>query len=111
MTFCQNNDMRLKRSHIAVAAILILLWASCSFSQTSIISYQGQFTDSGAPVNGTYLMEFQLFDAPTFGTQIGTSLADIPVVVTNGAFSTGLDFGAGAFTGPDRYLAIAVKKQ
>jgi hypothetical protein len=72
-------------------------------------TYQGQLKDNGAPANGAYDFQFALFDAASGGTQIGATLNSNDVTVTNGYFTTPLDFGANAFTGDARYLEIAVR--
>ncbi len=73
-------------------------------------TYQGRLTSSGAPVNGTCDFQFGLWDALSGGTQIGTTLAKSGVSVTAGYFTiSDLDFGANAFNGQARWLAISVR--
>ncbi len=72
------------------------------------ITYQGFLKQNGVPGNGTFGMQFQLFDAMTGGTQIGPTLS-LSVPVTNGQFTVALDFGASAFNGEARWLAITVQ--
>jgi hypothetical protein len=56
-------------------------------------------------------MQFKLFDSLSGGTQIGSTVTNLSVSVSNGIFSVNLDFGAAAFAaGADRYLEIAVHK-
>ena len=71
------------------------------------LTYQGTLEDAGTPASGTYDLEFKLQD--TAGTQVGNTLEVDNVVVTAGVFTVALDFGNGAFTGPDRFLVIAVR--
>lgn len=78
--------------------------------QTSSFNYQGRLNDAGAPATGTFQFQFKLFDAPANGNQVGSTLSDVTVTVSGGAFSASLDFGAAAFPGGDRYLEIAVRK-
>lgn len=54
-------------------------------------------------------MQFSLYDALAAGTQIGSTVTKSGVTVTNGLFTTELDFGASPFAGEKRYLEIAVK--
>jgi hypothetical protein len=77
--------------------------------QTSTFTYQGRLSDGALPATGTYPMQFSLYDAATGGTQIGTTLTNTNVNVSNGLFSVQLNFGSSPFTGADRYLEIAVK--
>jgi hypothetical protein len=78
-------------------------------AQTTVFTYQGKLTDGGSPANGNYDLQFELFDAVTAGNQIGSTVFQSSVVVTNGAFTTQLDFGAGAFPGDDRFLELGVR--
>ena len=71
-------------------------------------TYQGQLKSGGNPVNGNCDLQFSLWDAVTDGTQIGTTQTKTNVSVSNGLFTTSLDFGS-AFTGDARWLAIAVR--
>src|SRR5918997_6213102 len=84
---------------------LMLLFAShTALAQNSTFTYQGRLTDGGAPANGTYELEFKLFDAASGGTQqpqpspvtIQFTGAQA-VAVTGGVFTVQLDFGASAF--------------
>ena len=79
-------------------------------SKTSF-SYQGQLLNSGTPVNATCSFQFTLYDAATGGTAIGTGTAQTVdnLEVKDSYFSTQLDFGATAFDGSVRYVAVGVK--
>jgi hypothetical protein len=79
-------------------------------AQTTAFTFQGRLTEAGSPATGNYILQFKLFDALSDGTQIGATIADVTVTATNGAFTTALDFGAGAFDGAERFLEISVKK-
>lgn len=76
-------------------------------AQTSSFTYQGRFTDAGTPANGTYDMQFKLFDG--VGNQIGSTVSNGAVIVTSGVFTVQLDYGAAAFSGADRLLEIGVR--
>lgn len=71
-------------------------------------TYQGQLKTAGSPVNGSCDIAFHLFDAATSGSPIGVALTQT-VPITNGVFSTLLDFGKGAFTGDARWLDMRVR--
>lgn len=86
---------------------LICLAAPC-LSQSTAFSYQGNLTTGGNPANGNHRFEVSLFDAPTLGVQIGTTVILDPVAVTNGTFVLNLDFG-NQFDGADRFIEIKVK--
>ncbi len=70
-------------------------------------TYQGRLTDEGRPADGPYDFQFELYDAASDGTLLGTvTVEDVPV--TDGLFTVRLDFGD-AFSGEARYLAIGVR--
>lgn len=85
-----------------------VLWA-----QTTTFTYQGRLAVAGNPANGDYDLQFKLFDTPNVGTgtQQGLTLIRTPVLVSAGAFSVMLDFGANVFDGMARYLEIGVRPQ
>lgn len=95
------------------AIIVLLLAPIFAFqdvaAQTTAFNYQGRLTDGGNPANGSFQMQFKLFDALSGGNQIGSTLNDVPVTVSQGVFSVKLDFGANALSGADRWLEIAVR--
>jgi hypothetical protein len=71
-------------------------------------TYQGQLTLNGSPMNGNCDMTFSLYDSLDGSGQVGTTLTQA-VTVNGGLFTASLDFGANAFTGQARWLAIAVR--
>jgi len=72
-------------------------------------TYQGRLTDGGAPASGIYDLRFTIYDAAGGGNSVGGPITNSPVGVTNGLFTTRLDFGAGVFTGDARWLEIGVR--
>ncbi len=72
-------------------------------------TYQGQLKISGAPLNGTADFEFKLFDAPSGGTQQGSTDPVSNVNVIDGLFTVPLNFGTGVFNGDQRWLEIAAR--
>ncbi len=91
---------------------LIFIFSAAAFAQTTAFTYQGKLNDGATAANGSYLLEFKLYDTQTVGagTQIGATLSDIPATVANGIFTVQLDFGANAFNGADRFLEISVRR-
>jgi hypothetical protein len=88
---------------------IVLIWAAAARAQTTAFNYQGKLTDAGAS-QATYQMQFRLFDAASGGTQIGGTIENPSVAVSDGVFSVRLDFGANAFAGADRFLEIGVRR-
>jgi hypothetical protein len=73
------------------------------------VTYQGRLTDGGTPASGEYDLRFILFNADAGGSQTGPILTNQNVTVTNGVFTTALDFGTNVFTGQALWLEIAVR--
>lgn len=78
-------------------------------AQTTAFTYQGKLTDNTSAGNGTYDLQFSLYDALTGGNQIGTTQTHTGVMLNRGIFTVDLDFGS-QFPGADRWLEISVKK-
>ncbi len=70
--------------------------------------YQGRLEQNGVPANGNFDMSFTLFDDPTAGNPVGTSILVPDYPVTDGLFSISLAF-PGAFTGTQLYLLVSVE--
>ena len=96
--------------HIFVVSVLFCLTTQRGHAQTTVFTYQGSLQDSGMPANGAFQMQFKLFDSLGAAGQIGSTIADIPVTVAQGIFSVNLDFGATPFSGANRWLEIAVRR-
>jgi hypothetical protein len=94
---------------ILIVACLLLTPLTVD-AQTTSFNYQGRLTDGGNPANGSFQMQFKLFDALAGGTQIGSTLTDVPVTASNGVFSARLDFGSAPLAGADRWIEIAVRR-
>src|SRR5256714_5495550 len=82
---------------------------STAFAQGTAFNYQGRLSDNGAPANGSYDLEFTIYDALTGGSVVGGPDFIRPIDVSNGLFTVTLDFGAGVFSGPPRFLEIGVR--
>ena len=84
--------------------------ATAQLPLTTAFTYQGELTSTGSPAAGTYDIRFRLFDAPSGGSQIGSTLCSDNLAVTAGRFAASLDFGSAAFNGQQRYLEIEVRQ-
>ncbi|TKJ30053.1 MAG: hypothetical protein CEE40_06540 [Chloroflexi bacterium B3_Chlor] len=72
------------------------------------INYQGRLTDSvGAPLNGTFPMQFQIYDDATLGTMLWDS-GTISVDVDQGLFNVQLAVDPADFDGQALWLRINV---
>ncbi len=92
-----------------VCALLLALLAALEVSaQSTAFTYQGRLDDSGGPANGSYDLRFRLFGGSN-GPPVTGFRTNAATDVSNGLFTVTLDFGAGIFTGPDRWLEISVR--
>ncbi|MGA2868724.1 MAG: hypothetical protein ABSF34_06155 [Verrucomicrobiota bacterium] len=91
---------------------LLALFIGCAAmnldAQGTAFSYQGQLNEGGSPANGSYDLQFSLYDAPTNGNLISGPLTNLAVSVNNGLFTTNIDFGP-VFNGTNYWLAIGVR--
>jgi hypothetical protein len=76
-------------------------------------TYQGQLKSGGSAYTGACDFQFGVWDDASIGAQKGVTQTVTSVSVTNGLFTTtlngGNEFGAMAFDGNARWLAIAVR--
>lgn len=90
----------IKVGNSIVVLLMSLLFCVSSFAQTTVFTYQGKLNDGGAAANGSYDMQFKLFDDLTGNGQVGSTAA--------GIFTVELDFGSSAFAGAARFLEIGI---
>jgi len=73
-------------------------------------TYQGRLSDGGAPASGIYDLRFTIYDSTNnAGGIVASPLTNSAVAVSNGLFTTTLDFGEGVFDAADRWLEIGVR--
>ena len=93
-----------------VLSILGLLTASLGhlFAQGTAFTYQGRLNSAGTPAAGSYDLQFMLFATNITGTALAGPVTNTAVPVTNGIFTTVVNFVPGVFTGASNWLQIAV---
>jgi len=77
-------------------------------AQGTAFTYQGRLNNGTNPATGGYDLTFALYNAASGGSQIGSTVTNLGVGVTNGLFITTVDFGA-VFTGSPAWVAIGVR--
>jgi len=103
----------MKTKHLLKFAVAILLVISITpqfstvFAQGTAFTYQGRLNGASGPVTGSYALSFTLFNSSAGGSPFAGPVTNAPVNVTNGLFTTTVDFG-NAFTGASNWLAVAV---
>lgn len=102
--------MKTKLVQGSIALYLLVLLNSplaTVFAQGTAFTYQGRLNDTNGPANGTYDLTFTLYAAG--GAVLTGPVTNAAVAVSAGLFTTTIDFGAGYFTGTDRWLEIGVR--
>ncbi|MDQ4120960.1 MAG: hypothetical protein M3209_05900 [Acidobacteriota bacterium] len=89
---------------------VLCLFSETAFTQTTAFTYQGRLSDNAIAANGSYQMQFALYDAAANGNQIGSTVENAAVAVSGGIFSVQLDFGSLGFPGAERYLEVRVRR-
>jgi len=82
--------------------------ATLAVAQGTAFTYQGRLNVGDSPANGLYDIQFSAYDDASAGNLVGGLVTNTAVAVSNGLFTTTLDFGAGVFTGQHLWLDIAV---
>lgn len=95
------------------SGLLLLLLVSAlnqlAFGQGTAFTYQGQLSSSGAPAEGVYDFRFRVAVDPFANNYLGSSFLTNGVPVTNGLFTTAMDFGPSIFAGSNLWLEVAVR--
>jgi hypothetical protein len=116
-TPCRIEAMRRRVNPLTALRLLLLLSTVTTFyvaqpstaiAQGTAFSYQGRLNDGTNPATRVYDLRFTVYDAVTNGNAWGV-LTNAATAVSNGLFAVTLDFGAGVFTGPGRWLQLDVR--
>jgi hypothetical protein len=92
--------------HAILAFFLLLVDFQISANPGTAFTYQGRLADGTTPIETAVDLRFNLYDAETSGTQVGSSLEFLNAAYDGGIVQLDLDFGAGAFNGDPRWLEI-----
>lgn len=86
-------------------------FAAPALAQSGAFTYEGRLAEHDAPANGTYELEFTLWDSASGGQPVTAATLGTPggITVTAGRFAVVLDFGAGALNGQPRWIELAVR--
>src|SRR5215467_6517862 len=97
------------KTRLFLPMAFLLLGMTQAWAQTTAFTYQGKLAAGGSPANGSYDLQFALFDSNAGGLQIGQTQTVANVPVSGGVFSVTLDFGPAAFNGAARFLEIGTR--
>jgi hypothetical protein len=94
-----------------LCCILIALGATGSLhAQGTAFTYQGRLNNGGNPASGNYDLTFALYGSTNqAGPVIAGPITNSAVAVTNGLFTTLLNFGSGVFAGNNYWLGVGVR--
>jgi hypothetical protein len=97
----------------ALVSLILLLGGLGSLTEAASLgtafTYQGRLTDGTSPASGSYDLRFAVYDDSSGPGVVAGPVTNAPVTVSNGLFTTTLDFGSSVFTGDARWLEIAVR--
>ncbi len=98
------------------SALVLMLGLLMSHTQVSgqtpvgtAFTYQGRLEQNGSPVNESCDFQFELWDAASGGSQVGSTITTNGVTVTDGLFTVTVDFGENTFVGEARWLDISMR--
>jgi trimeric autotransporter adhesin len=83
--------------------------AATVLAQGTAFSYQGQLSAGGKLANGVYDLQFSLYDTLSGGNRVAGPITNSVVTLSNGLFTTSLDFGTGVFNGRALWLEIGAR--
>lgn len=98
----------MKNLIIPLVFILISLQLSAQTELGSELTYQGNLTVNGVPVDGSYDFDLYAYDVASGGTELAQFFVD-DADVNQGFFSVELDFGDAPFTGNQVWLEIRIR--
>lgn len=89
--------------------VLVFVLCATANGQSTAFTYQGRLNDGTNGATGLYDLQFVVHSAASGATPVGSPLTQGAVQVNDGFFTVSLDFGAGVFTGANRWLEISVR--
>lgn len=102
----------MKLGHTAALTLLIIVVpVRAQEPLGAAFAYQGRLMDAGIHADGTYFMQFGLFDVAAGGTalQLQPPAGFAPVAVSGGLFSAMLDFDPAHFDGRKLWVEVNVE--
>lgn len=90
-------------------ALLVATTLTVTTAKAQPFVYQGSLTSGAVPVNTPHDFTFRIYTAATGGSQVGTTSTASDITPENGTFTATVSPGNNVFTGPDRWLEIAVR--
>src|SRR6266511_3251858 len=100
----------MKTIRISLGALLATLFLPTHLhAQGTAFTYQGRLNDGANVATGIFDLRFTIYDLASGGSPVAGPVTNVNLAVSNGLFAVTLDFGAGVFTGAERWLEIGVR--
>ena len=101
--------MNHKSTSLILALLAVSFQPAFGASPGTSFTYQGRLSNGTNATAGLYDLTFSVWNASTGAAQVGNTLTNAAVGVTNGLFTATLDFGSGVFDGNARWLEVEVR--
>lgn len=92
-----------------LAVLALLAGAQQVAAQGTAFTYQGGLENNGVPANGNYDFAFALYNDMQSGSQVAGTETNIAVTVSNGLFTTSIDFTSEPWNGGALWLQVLVR--
>src|SRR5688572_8508447 len=107
---CENTRKELMRTPLLWLLLTLTLSTNALAAPLgSAFSYQGRLLDAGTPATGSYDFRFALYSVELGGAPLGTAHTNENLAVSNGVFTTAIDFGSNTFDGAAYWLEISTR--
>ena len=101
--------MNHKSTSLLLALLALSFQPAFGASLGTSFTYQGRLSSGTNAAAGLFDLTFSVWSASTGAAQVGSTLTNAAVGVTNGLFAVMLDFGSGVFDGNARWLEVGVR--
>ncbi|MCP4712774.1 MAG: hypothetical protein GY869_29450, partial [Planctomycetes bacterium] len=101
-----------RAQEVVLMLVVVLAFSGTAWAQFgTAFTYQGRLSDNGAHAQGEFDFQFKTYNDPNIalGSQIGITVFQEDLLVSNGLFTVNLDFGLKPFTSDARWLEIGVR--
>jgi microcystin-dependent protein len=103
------NSIQMSTYQWLVMVALTLGLTGSLKAQPTAFTFQGRLNSAAGPANGSYDLQFVLYNTNTSGSVIAGPITNLAVAISNGLFTAALDFGPGVFTGTNYWVEIGVR--
>lgn len=93
-----------------VVATVLAVLTSFAHAQSTAFTYQGELKFNGAPANGLHDLRFKLWNGLSAGLLVAPIACADNVQVTDGKFTTTIDFGSAFVTAGQRFIEVDVRQ-